>query len=64
MLHYLPELLVTKEVLVNVTLLVEKLIGELEDDIGQALDCHHYSAFILLHPLISRHNPTHTHKKE
>ena len=54
--HYLPELLVTEEVLINVEMLVEKLIGELEEDIGQALDCHHYSTFISLNPLISSYN--------
>ena len=54
--HHFPEFLVTEEMLIHVKLLVKKLIGELEEDIGQALDCHHYGTLIPLNPFIPGHN--------
>ena len=57
--HYFPEFLVTKEVIINIEILVKELIRELEEDIGKALDCHHYSTLIPLNPFISRYNPVH-----
>ena len=64
MLHYLPELLITKEVLVDIKLLVEKFVRQLEEDIAQALDCHHYGTLISLNSLIPRHNPEYTNKHQ